>query len=124
MSARRVREAVLAVLFGPAAFGFARGASAQVCTELGLPNPVYGTRNGVEGGTLRQLAAYLAGLRRAMQVEREGLLGALASYAAPDPCACFFEAIATGRESCARCETDSDCEADGARCRRAFGEAH
>jgi len=59
----------------------------------------------------------------AMRVKREGLLGAISSYAPPDPCACYFEAVATGvTDVCQSCTQDSDCTLSGAVCRRNYCE--
>lgn len=61
----------------------------------------------------------------AMNVQREGLLGPLSSYAPADPCACFFEVVATGRgDACQACEEDDDCSQSGAKCRRNYCEAY
>lgn len=60
----------------------------------------------------------------AMQATREGLSGAVSSYAPEQPCGCYFDAIATGTSSCDTCETDEDCGGDGAKCRRGYCEAY
>lgn len=58
----------------------------------------------------------------AMQVTREGLAGAISSFAPEQPCGCFFDAVATGTSTCATCETDEEC-GDG-KCRRGYCEAY
>jgi hypothetical protein len=58
----------------------------------------------------------------AMQVTREGLAGAISSYAPDQPCGCYFDAVATGTSSCATCEGDEAC-GDG-KCRRGYCEAY
>jgi ABC-type phosphate transport system substrate-binding protein len=61
----------------------------------------------------------------AMQVTRDGLLGAMSSYAPEDPCSCFFEVVATGRsDACEACNDDEDCSESGAKCRRNYCEAY
>jgi len=47
----------------------------------------------------------------AMRVKREGLLGAVSSFAPDKPCDCFFEIIATNKQPayCEACSDDDDC---------------
>src|SRR5690606_29877262 len=58
----------------------------------------------------------------AMQATREGITGAVSSYAPEQPCGCYFDAIATGTTSCATCESDAQC--DDGKCRRGYCEAY
>lgn len=60
----------------------------------------------------------------AMQATRDGIVGAIRSYAPPQPCVCYFEEIATGSTSCETCDTTADCSEEGARCRQGFCEAY
>jgi len=62
----------------------------------------------------------------AMQVQREGLVGAISSYAPEDPCGCYFEAIATGHQTCDACGSDDDCTPidPQSKCRRGYCEAY
>jgi hypothetical protein len=60
----------------------------------------------------------------AMQVERDGVLGALSSYAPPKPCGCRFEATATGASSCSVCSRDTDCDSAAPSCNFGFCEAY
>jgi hypothetical protein len=45
----------------------------------------------------------------AMRVSRSDELGPLASYAPTGACNCYFDYVATGASSCARCSKASDC---------------
>lgn len=58
----------------------------------------------------------------AMQATREGITGAVSSYAPEQPCGCYFDAVATGTTSCDTCESDAQC--DGGKCRRGYCEAY
>jgi hypothetical protein len=63
----------------------------------------------------------------AMQVNREGLDGAISSYVSPDPtCGCYFESRVAGTAQCDACRDghDEDCSEDGAVCRRGYCEAY
>ncbi|MDX2050896.1 MAG: hypothetical protein SFV15_00805 [Polyangiaceae bacterium] len=64
----------------------------------------------------------------AMRVNREGVLGAISSFAPPEPCGCFFEKAATGAvpASCTPCGTDNTICAGTANpvCRRGYCEAY
>lgn len=60
----------------------------------------------------------------AMTVTREGITGAISSYAPPQPCGCYFEAVATGETSCSECATSDDCEGAGEQCRHGYCEAY
>ena len=61
----------------------------------------------------------------AMQVTREGTVGAVSSYAPPEPCGCYFEAIATGKtEACPTCDVDEDCATFAPKCRHGYCEAY
>jgi hypothetical protein len=58
-----------------------------------------------------------------MQVTREGLDGAISSYASPDPyCGCYFESRVAGTSQCETC-TDT-CSDSTAVCRRGYCEAY
>lgn len=59
----------------------------------------------------------------AMQVWRNGDLGALYSRAPSDPCSCFFEQIATGSTTCTPCSAGAPCAAPSV-CRRGYCEAY
>lgn len=58
----------------------------------------------------------------AMQATREGITGAVSSYAPEQPCGCYFDAVATGESTCATCDDDDEC-GDG-KCRRGYCEAY
>jgi hypothetical protein len=61
----------------------------------------------------------------AMQVTREGTVGAMSSYAPPDPCGCFFEAVVTGNPGvCTACEGDGDCSDTSPKCRHGYCEPY
>jgi hypothetical protein len=62
----------------------------------------------------------------AMQVIRDGEIGAEASYAAPEPCGCAFESSVgapVGPVRCATCQTDSDCSVETPSCSYGYCEA-
>jgi hypothetical protein len=60
----------------------------------------------------------------AMQVKRDGDLGATSSFQPDEPCGCYFEKKATGDAGdCTECESDDDCESGSAKfCRHGFCE--
>jgi hypothetical protein len=61
----------------------------------------------------------------AMSVQREGVTGAISSYAPPVPCNGFFEKTATGETEHAECAVDSDCDGDAQpKCHFGFCEAY
>jgi ABC-type phosphate transport system substrate-binding protein len=60
----------------------------------------------------------------AMRAQREGDLGALASYAPTEPCGCYFDYVATGATTCAACSTGSPCAGAGEQCRHGYCEAY
>ena len=61
----------------------------------------------------------------AMSVQREGVSGAISSYAPPIPCNGFFENEATGTTEHDACEEDTDCGDDTLpKCRFGFCEAY
>jgi hypothetical protein len=61
----------------------------------------------------------------AMSVQREGVFGAISSFAPPAPCNGFFENTATGSTEHEACEEDSDCSDDALpKCRFGFCEAY
>jgi hypothetical protein len=60
----------------------------------------------------------------AMQVQREGVAGAISSFAPAVPCGCYFESTATGSTSCDACENDSDCGGETPACHFGFCEAY
>lgn len=60
----------------------------------------------------------------AMQATRDGILGAIRSYAPAQPCVCYFEEVATGSTSCETCDTTAECSEDGAVCRKGYCEAY
>lgn len=45
----------------------------------------------------------------AMRVKRESEMGPMAPFAAPNPCNCAFEKVATGATSCQQCTAPTDC---------------
>lgn len=62
----------------------------------------------------------------AMQVQREGTVGAISSFAPDKPCGCYFESIALSEvpEACTACEADTDCGGDTPSCNYGFCEAY
>lgn len=60
----------------------------------------------------------------AMQVQREGTLGAFSSYQAPKPCGCYFEKVTNPNvtSSCTPCDDDSQCGGDAAFCNFGYCE--
>ena len=62
--------------------------------------------------------------RCAMNVWRNGDLGALYSRQPEQPCGCFFELTATGRapDTCVPCDTSARCPSSTPVCRRGFCE--
>lgn len=62
----------------------------------------------------------------AMQVSREGTLGAISSYASPKPCGCYFEKVTNPNitSTCTPCETDAQCEGDTPSCNFGYCEAY
>jgi hypothetical protein len=60
----------------------------------------------------------------AMEVKREGDLGAISSYAPAEPCGCLFDSIATGATSCATCTDDAGCGVAAPHCRHGFCEVN
>jgi hypothetical protein len=62
----------------------------------------------------------------AMQVQREGTVGAISSFAPDKPCGCFFEATALKEipEACTPCEADNDCSGNTPSCNYGFCEAY
>jgi hypothetical protein len=62
----------------------------------------------------------------AMHVTREGLYGAISSWAPPDPCTHFFENAATGATTGTSCSTDDDCKSvsNEPKCRHSYCEAY
>ncbi|HET9958169.1 MAG TPA: hypothetical protein VFQ61_26920 [Polyangiaceae bacterium] len=75
------------------------------------------TRRIIEAGDVPQCA---------MRVKREGVLGALSSFAPPAPCGCYFEAVATQAvpSSCTACEDDNGCDGETPKCHHGFCEAY
>jgi hypothetical protein len=62
----------------------------------------------------------------AMQVSREGTLGAISSYASPKPCGCYFEQVTNPNitSACTPCESDAQCESDAPSCNFGYCEAY
>lgn len=60
----------------------------------------------------------------AMRVVRTEELGALASYAAPEPCHCQFEKVVSGSTSCTTCSDNAGCSAPTPYCRHGYCEAY
>jgi hypothetical protein len=62
----------------------------------------------------------------AMRVTREGLSGAISSYAPPAPCSHFFEKRATGATTGTACTTDDECKSveDEPKCHFGYCEAY
>lgn len=62
----------------------------------------------------------------AMEVQRQGDFGDVASYAPAEPCACFFEKVATGTTECAACPSgaDTECAAGAPHCRHGYCEVN
>jgi hypothetical protein len=59
----------------------------------------------------------------AMQVKRDGDLGAVASFQPDEPCGCYFEKKAANSTECEECDGDSDCESGDAKfCRHGYCE--
>ncbi|HEX2734509.1 MAG TPA: hypothetical protein VHM70_23035 [Polyangiaceae bacterium] len=59
----------------------------------------------------------------AMQVTREGVVGAISSYAPAQPCGCYFEFVTTGETSCESC-SEGDPSENGQVCRNGYWEAY
>jgi hypothetical protein len=81
--------------------------------SLDSPGDLDVTRKVIEAGDVPQCA---------MRATREGLTGAIASYAPPKPCDCYFESIATKEvpSYCDACTDDDDC-AGGERTKCNYG---
>jgi hypothetical protein len=60
----------------------------------------------------------------AMRVLRTEDLGAVASYAPPKPCGCYFESIALKKPTCDACVGDEQCGGNGRKCHFGFCEAY
>jgi hypothetical protein len=62
----------------------------------------------------------------AMQVSREGTLGAISSYASPKPCGCYFEKVTNPSitSACTPCETDGECGGDSPSCNFGYCEGY
>jgi hypothetical protein len=63
----------------------------------------------------------------AMQVSREGTLGAISSYADPKPCGCYFEQLTNPAvtSTCTPCTSDAQCgDAEAPSCNFGFCEAY
>ncbi|MGE0321881.1 MAG: hypothetical protein AB7S68_06250 [Polyangiaceae bacterium] len=60
----------------------------------------------------------------AMRVTREGVTGAIRSFAPPQPCGCYFEQVATGSTTCTGCTSDGECGGDTPSCRFGYCEAY
>jgi hypothetical protein len=60
----------------------------------------------------------------AMHVRRAGDFGALRCEAAPVPCDCYFESIATKTQTCDACTTDAECTGSAPKCHFGFCEAY
>ena len=57
---------------------------------------------------------------------REGVIGAISSFAPDAPCNCYFETIATKAtpDNCKSCEDDTECGGDAPKCRHGYCEAY
>ena len=60
----------------------------------------------------------------AMNAKREGDLGAISSYAPPNPCHCYYDFVATGATSCKSCTTSADCSGTQRCSRHKYCEAY
>lgn len=60
----------------------------------------------------------------AMQVWRDEEIGPLYSFAAEEPCGCYYEFRATGESTCDACVVSEDCSAADAVCRNGFCESY
>jgi len=62
----------------------------------------------------------------AMRVTREGVIGAISSFAPEAPCNCYFETIATKAtpDNCKACEDDTECGDGAPKCRHGYCEAY
>lgn len=62
----------------------------------------------------------------AMEVKRDGTVGAFSSFAPVKPCGCRFEAVAAGAApaSCTACDADTDCGGDTPSCNFGYCEAY
>jgi ABC-type phosphate transport system substrate-binding protein len=60
----------------------------------------------------------------AMEVRRESDLGPIESYAPKEPCGCYFDSVATGNTTCAKCATNDDCGPNAPNCRYGFCEVN
>jgi len=60
----------------------------------------------------------------AMHVQRATDFSGLSCFAPPEPCDCYFEAIATGAPHCDACATDEQCSGDTPKCHFGFCEAY
>jgi hypothetical protein len=60
----------------------------------------------------------------AMRATRDGTLGAISSFAPPNPCGCLFQYATEGDTSCDSCETDDDCDAENPHCSYGYCEAY
>jgi hypothetical protein len=62
----------------------------------------------------------------AMEVKRDGTVGAFSSFAPLKPCGCRFEAVAGGAvpASCTACAADADCGGDSPKCNFGYCEAY
>lgn len=59
----------------------------------------------------------------AMRVKRTDELGALASFAPPKSCGCFYEKAASGGTDCTPCTSPADCSVDTPACNFGYCEA-
>jgi ABC-type phosphate transport system substrate-binding protein len=58
----------------------------------------------------------------AMRVSRTDEIGALASYAPPGACGCYYDAVTDGSSDCATCSNPSDCPSDAPVCNYGYCE--
>jgi hypothetical protein len=83
-----------------------------------------GTIAGPEGTDVTQIVSKAGDIPScAMQVTREGVIGAISSYAPEQPCGCYFEFVTTGETACEPCE-EGDPSEGGQVCRNGFWEAY
>jgi hypothetical protein len=59
----------------------------------------------------------------AMHVRRDSELGPLTSFSPERPCGCYFDELASGKDTCAPCTSDVTCPLEAAHCNYGYCEA-